>query len=123
MPIYFSHVVLMVRALMRDGSPAAAVRAIAILSTWLSAGRACEVAWSSWKGIEWDPEFLGIFIKIFQSKVGMHVVSFAPHKHVVHTHEGVRFGGPGRRLACLGRDLSPQFSCCSRYARPHPRAH
>lgn len=56
------------KALSVDDSGDSAMRKFSLTSLWAAAGRASEVAWTTWDGLEWDPEFQAVYATIPQSK-------------------------------------------------------
>lgn len=69
-PLYVEHLRAMAQALAREGSPESALRKLALTCCHQSAGRSSEIAWTTWRGIEWDPHFKCCFIEVPCSKPG-----------------------------------------------------
>jgi hypothetical protein len=68
-PIFLVHVQLMCAAYAREGSAQAALRKIALLTAWQSAGRSAESSWISFKGMYWCENYKCVFTKVPQTKV------------------------------------------------------
>ena len=77
-PVYVEHLRAMAKALSREGSSESAMRKLALTCCHQSAGRSSEVAWITWRGIDWDPHFKCCFVEVPCSKPGrFKIVPFA----------------------------------------------